>query len=163
MQLRTYRSKTPVRGVEVARARDGEGIEVARGRRRRRAGWWAARLVGAAAAAYGAALAVAWSRVRVAGRSMEPALWPGDLLLTVPAQRWLLRPGQVVVVRDGDDPTHLVVKRIAAVTPDGVEVRGDAPDRSTDSRRWGALPARDVRRLVVARWPDVRSPLRRVG
>lgn len=129
----------------------------------RRRGGWRGRLVGGAALAYAAALAVAWSRVRVRGGSMEPALWPGDLLLTVPAPRWLLRPGQVVVVRDVDDPTHLVVKRLTAIGADGrVEVRGDAAGRSTDSRRWGPLPAGAVRRLVVARWPDIRSPLRRV-
>jgi hypothetical protein len=63
-----------------------------------------------------------------------------------------------------EDPTeagHLLVKRVAAVTRDGVDVRGDDPRRSTDSATWGLLAIGAVRRVAVARWPDVRTPLRR--
>src|SRR5690606_27803847 len=102
------------------------------------------------------------SLVAVAGPSMEPALWPGDRLLTVPSRAWPLRVGQVVVVRDPGDASHLVVKRLTTVERDRVTVLGDAPDRSTDSRSWGPLPRRDVRRVAIARWPDLRSPLRRM-
>lgn len=120
-------------------------------------GWRAA---GFLVAGYLAALAVNRSLVVVRGPSMEPSLWPGDRLVTVPAARWWLRPGQVVVVRDPWEPGHRVVKRLVDV--DGtVDVRGDAPDRSTDSRQWGRLPPSSVRRVAVARWPDVRTPLRR--
>jgi nickel-type superoxide dismutase maturation protease len=101
------------------------------------------------------------SLVVVRGSSMEPALWPGDRLVTVPAHRWWLRPGQVVVVAAPDVPGHLVVKRLHALGPGTADVRGDAPDRSTDSRRWGPLPLGAVRRVGVARWPDLRTPLRR--
>lgn len=111
--------------------------------------------------AYLAALAVNRSQVVVRGPSMEPALWPGDRLLTVPVPRSALRAGQVVVVADPAEPTHLVVKRLHDVADGTVDVRGDAPDRSTDSRSWGRLPVRAVRRLAVARWPDLRTPLRR--
>lgn len=107
------------------------------------------------------ALAVNRSLVRVAGASMEPALTDGDLLLTAPATRRARRPGRVVVVEDPAEPGHLVVKRVHAVGPAGVEVRGDLPERSTDSRTWGPLPRTAVRRLVLARWPDVRTPLHR--
>lgn len=90
---------------------------------------------------------------------MLPTLWPGDVLLTVPAAHRSLRVGAVVVVRDPDDATHLVVKRVSRVSPDRVEVLGDDPARSTDSRRWGPLPRRAVRRVAIARWPDLRTPL----
>ena len=108
-----------------------------------------------------AVLAVNRSLVVVRGGSMDPTLWPGDRLLTVPSPPWPRRPGQIVVVRDPADPRHLVVKRLHARRRDGVEVRGDAPERSTDSRQWGRLPAAAVRRIALARWPDLRTPLRR--
>jgi signal peptidase I len=148
---------------------------------------------------YLASLAVNRSLVVVRGPSMEPSLWPGDLLFTLPAHRWWLRPGQVVVVAPPDGPGRVVkrVHRLERVDHrdhrdhhvdhrdhlhhlhhlhhpvdhrdhlDGeghrwvVDVRGDTPERSTDSRRWGPLPLRRVRRVAVARWPDVRTRLRR--
>jgi nickel-type superoxide dismutase maturation protease len=117
--------------------------------------------VGAAVLTYGAVLAVNRSLVVVRGPSMEPALWAGDRLLTVPARRGWLAPGQVVVVADPQDPDHLVVKRLTALGSGKVEVLGDNPAASTDSRTWGRLPLAAIRRIAVARWPDVRSPLRR--
>lgn len=149
--------------------------------------------------AYLAMLAVNRSLVIVRGPSMEPSLWPGDALLTVPAHRWWLRPGQVVVVAPPDGPER-VVKRVHRIERTGdrgaagarrdrgaprargdrgvagarrdrgrwrdggrwvVDVRGDTPERSTDSRWWGPLPVRRVRRVAFARWPDVRTRLRR--
>lgn len=110
---------------------------------------------------YLAALAVNRSVVEVRGGSMEPSLWAGDRLLTVPAVRAWLRPGRVVVVVDPADPDHLVVKRIARTTPGRVEVLGDNGAASTDSRRWGPLPLEAVRRVVVRRWPDLRTRLHR--
>lgn len=131
-------------------------------RTRRRGGRARARrLVLSLFLAYLAILLANRSQVLVAGGSMEPALWPGDRLLTVPATPRALRAGQVVVVADPTDPGHLVVKRIHDVGAGTVDVRGDAPDRSTDSRQWGRLPIRQVRRIAVARWPDLRTPLRR--
>lgn len=109
------------------------------------------------------ALAIHRALIRVRGTSMLPSLWPGDLLLTVPARIWRLRPGQVVVVADPGDPDHLVVKRLTATGPGGIEVHGDDPTASTDSRTWGALPRRSVRRVAVRRWPDLRTRLAQPG
>jgi signal peptidase I len=139
---------------------------------RPRAGWrrLAGRLAGLGVVGYLAVLTVNRSLVTVRGPSMEPALWEGDRLLTVPAWRGAIVTGRVVVVRDPGDPGHLVVKRVhALVYPGGatpgrrelVEVRGDAPDRSTDSRAWGPVPVSAVRRLVLRRWPDLRTRLSR--
>ncbi|MEX2550555.1 MAG: S26 family signal peptidase [Nitriliruptoraceae bacterium] len=124
-----------------------------------------ATLVPAAATVVGCylgVLAVDRSRIRVRGPSMTPTLLDGDVLLTVPALPGLLRRGAVVVVADPADPEHLVVKRLTARDGDRVQVRGDDPDRSTDGRVWGWLPRSRIRRVALARWPDVRTPLRRI-
>jgi len=102
---------------------------------------------------YVVVLAVNRSLVEVRGASMEPTLRAGDRLLTLPVA--LLRPvaGHIVVVTDPTDPTHQVVKRLLDVDAVSADVRGDAPDRSTDSRTWGRIPRSSLRRVAVARWP----------
>ncbi len=92
--------------------------------------------------------------VRVHGPSMEPTLTDGDVLLTAPACRSRLRRGMLVVLRDPEDPDHLVIKRLIRVAGDCVEARGDNPSWSTDSRRWGAVPRASVTRVVICRLPD---------
>lgn len=123
----------------------------------RRAGW----SLGALILAYLAVLIANRSQLKVRGASMEPTLVAGDRLVTVPAVGCALRAGQIVVVADPHDPDHLVVKRLTDLDRDAgtVEVLGDAPHRSTDSRTWGRLPIRAVRRIVLARWPDVHTRL----
>lgn len=109
------------------------------------------RRVLALAAAYLALLALNRAAMRVHGESMRPTYRPGDLVLSVPCHTSLLREGRVVVVEDPTAPGHLVVKRIHGVTRHGVDVRGDAPMHSTDSRVWGPVAPTAVRRLVLAR------------
>lgn len=115
-------------------------------------------VVAGLAGAWLVALLVNRSLVEVQGHSMLPTLWPGDRVATLPALA-APRPGQLVVVRDPADATHLVVKRVHAVDANGVDVRGDNPTASTDSRTWGPLPRTAVRRRVLRRWPDVRTRL----
>jgi hypothetical protein len=79
----------------------------------------------------------------------------------VPARRRSIRPGRVVVVADPTDEGHLVVKRVSRADGGRVEVLGDHPAASTDSRTWGPLRPDAVRRVVVRRWPDLRTRLHR--
>jgi signal peptidase I len=110
---------------------------------------------------YLGALSADRSRIVVRGWSMAPTLLPGDVVLTRPlGWRRRVRVGQVVVLRDPAAADHLVIKRVHGVRGDQVYVLGDDPDHSTDSRVWGWLPAAAVRRVVLVRWPDVRSQLR---
>lgn len=103
--------------------------------------------------------------VRVRGRSMEPTLHHGDLVLVV---KWRSRvervaPGEVVLARAPPidrGPSVLVVKRVAALGSSGgstvVRLLGDAGDQSRDSRVFGDLPLSAVEGVVVARlapWP----------
>lgn len=100
-----------------------------------------------------------WSIVEVSGPSMLPALRPGDRLLTIPAVRRLLSSGVLVIVEDPCQDGHLVIKRLVRLAGDRAVVIGDAPAVSTDSRHWGPIPIGKIHRVVVCRWPHVRSVL----
>lgn len=123
----------------------------------RRAAWAVSVLI----LAYLLTLIANRSQLEVRGASMEPTLTAGDRLVTLPAVRCALRAGQIVVVADPHDPEHRVVKRLTDLDRAGatVEVLGDAPHRSTDSQVWGRLPISAVRRIVIARWPDLHTRL----
>jgi signal peptidase I len=84
---------------------------------------------------------------------MEPGLLPGDRLLVarIPVG-WPLRPGTLVAFPDPRARRRLLVKRVAHTGPFGVEVRGDDPERSTDSRTFGPVPRRLVLGPVVYRY-----------
>ena len=85
-------------------------------------------------------------KFRIADTSMRPSLQPGDRILVTP---WLRpRPGDLVVVRDPDHRSVLLVKRATQIGPSGaVVVLGDNPNVSRDSRHFGPVP----RELVVGR------------
>jgi nickel-type superoxide dismutase maturation protease len=127
-------------------------------RERRRA--WPLFLVAGALA--GVAMAVARQRwldvVEVHGRSMAPTLLPGDRLLveSLTFRRRGPRAGDVVLALDPRAPERELIKRVHAAGP-ALDLRGDAPGESTDSRTFGAVPAAGVRwRVVVRYWPPGR-------
>jgi nickel-type superoxide dismutase maturation protease len=100
----------------------------------------------------------AWeARVAVDGRSMEPALEPGDWLFVDP-DAYLDRvpaPGDLVLAPDPREPERLLIKRVASIDGDGrLELLGDAPDESTDSRTFGSIDPSTVRgRPWFRYWP----------
>lgn len=97
------------------------------------------------------------ARVAIAGRSMEPALEPGDWVLVDPDAYRLQMPvaGDLVLAPDPREPERLLIKRVASVAMDGsLELLGDAPDASTDSRVFGPVVAATVRgRPWFRYWP----------
>jgi nickel-type superoxide dismutase maturation protease len=104
------------------------------------------------------ATATGMDRVTVTGLSMAPALLPGDRLLVLRTRR--VRVGDTVVVRDPRDPSREVVKRVSALDPGGaVEVRGDHPAVSTDSRTFGTVPQALLVGRVIYRY----APAARIG
>ena len=107
--------------------------------------------------ALGASLGRRLDVVEVRGRSMSPALLPGDRLIAVRAPG---RSGDVVLAPDPRDPGRELIKRVTAVSDSGVILRGDNPAASTDARTFGALSPAEVRWRVVARyWPPGRFGL----
>lgn len=82
---------------------------------------------------------------------MEPAFRAGDRLLVLRTPR--VRPGDVVAVRDPRDPGNVMVKRVRAINDEGqVDVRGDNPTGSTDSRHFGPVDRSDVLGRAVYRY-----------
>jgi len=100
--------------------------------------------------------------VEVEGDSMLPALEPGDRLLveSISFGRRAPRIGEIVLAADPREPERELVKRVVAIEPNGdLVVRGDAGERSTDSREFGPLPVSAVRWRVLVRY----APMGRFG
>ncbi len=120
-------------------------------------------LVVAAATALAALLGRRFDVVEVRGRSMTPALWPGDRLLVLPLRR-PPRVGEIVLAPDPREPSRELVKRVASIGGAGVILRGDNPAASTDARSFGGVPSERVRWRAVARtWPPGRIGRLRVA
>ena len=94
--------------------------------------------------------------VRVVGRSMEPTLHAGDLLLV--RRNGEPRTGRLVVVRlPGGRP--LSIKRVVRREPEGWWVERDNPLEGVDSWVVGAIANADVVATVLFRvWPPSRKP-----
>ncbi len=92
------------------------------------------------------------TRVKVAERSMEPALRPGDWLLVRRTRR--IRPGQIVLARHPGEPDMLLVKRAARRVPGrGWWLESDNPGAgAVDSRRFGPVPDALIEGRVLARY-----------
>ena len=124
------------------------------------------RLTALVGVATGVAAGVAASRwldvVEVRGSSMAPALLAGDRLL-VESRSYLgraPRPGEIVLAADPRQADRELIKRVAAVDEEiaAADLRGDAPEESTDSREFGAVPLAEIRwRVALRYWPPERA------
>ena len=96
-------------------------------------------------------------RVKVAERSMEPALRPGDWLLVrrtiAPGRPVRVRAGQIVVARQPERPGLLIVKRAARQEPGGWWLASDNPVAgAVDSRAFGLVPPSQIEGRVLWRY-----------
>lgn len=102
------------------------------------------------------------ARVAIEGPSMEPTLQAGDWLLVDPLAyaRRAPGPGDLVLAPDPRLGDRLLIKRVGSVGQDGqLMLVGDDPDRSTDSRTFGAVDPAGVAGSPWFRyWPP-----RRIG
>jgi nickel-type superoxide dismutase maturation protease len=95
-------------------------------------------------------------RVQVEGASMLPALAQGDRLVVIRTGSPLV--GDVVALHDPVEPARLLVKRVVAVLPAGLEVRGDNQAASRDSRTFGLVaPSRLIGKAVYRYFPPARA------
>jgi nickel-type superoxide dismutase maturation protease len=92
---------------------------------------------------------------------MEPALEPGDWLFVDPDAYCNRAPrvGELVLAQDPREPERLLIKRVASIDGEGrLELLGDSPDASTDSRVFGAIDRDSVRgRPWFRYWPPARA------
>ena len=97
-------------------------------------------------------------RVRVSGNSMEPTFREGDVLLV----RWFsetaleLALSSVVVIEREEMPGIFFIKRIQKSHGGSYWVEGDnrkpeIEELARDSRKWGYIPAHEVRGKVLFR------------
>jgi nickel-type superoxide dismutase maturation protease len=98
---------------------------------------------------------------------MAPSLRPGDRVIVVGGLgpwRPRLQAGDLVALSDPRQPARLMVKRVAAVAGDRVDVRGDNAAASTDSRHFGPVDRAAVVGRVVYRYhPEDRRGRLRAG
>ncbi len=101
-------------------------------------------------------------RVAVAERSMEPALLPGDWLLVWrglrPGRPVRIKPGQVVIARNPQQPQMLLVKRAAWPETGGWWL--DSDNRlagAVDSARFGPVPVELIEGRVLGRYKRARA------
>jgi len=123
-----------------------------------------------------------WQIVRVAGPSMVPTLYDGDVIVVRHGAP--IRPGDVVLARFRSLPDRFVVKRVERSDGDGWALRSDndATVATAAATAWprswpgwccacrvvavgcrvGCVDARDGSRLPV-RWPTVPNSIHRVN
>jgi nickel-type superoxide dismutase maturation protease len=100
--------------------------------------------------------------VEVQGNSMAPTLLSGEWLL-VERRTYARRSphvGEIVLAADPREPARELIKRVASVDAQAgmLELQGDDPDASTDSRAFGSIPIPDIHWRVIARyWPAGRA------
>lgn len=115
------------------------------------------------------------ARVTVQDRSMEPTLRPGDRLYVelLRGEERRVRTGEIIVLRDPEDPARWLIKRVGATSEDAptperpplpvgtLLVVGDNRSASRDSRQFGPVSVDSVVGIVRSRyWPmDRRGPL----
>lgn len=97
--------------------------------------------------------------IEVRGRSMVPAIMPGDRLLVerLTFRVRLPRQGDLVVTADPRSPGRELLKRVAVVQGDQVTLLGDNPAASTDSLDFGDVPRGRIAWRVAARIGRARS------
>lgn len=76
--------------------------------------------------------------MRVEGSSMEPALRPGDAVFFCPPRAEMPRMGEIIAAQDPRNGRS-IVKRVSRVQGTAIFLAGDWPERSTDSRVFGAI------------------------
>ena len=84
------------------------------------------------------------------GQSMRPTLKPNDVLIVRPIRQGdpLPEKGRIVLVRHPLLAEKLMIKRVHQIGKEGLDLRGDNPLESTDSRQFGLVNCHYLRGTV---------------
>lgn len=96
-----------------------------------------------------------FTRVRIVGPSMEPALRNNEWW--VARRSAAVHPGDVALIVHPRRPDALIVKRLVRREPDGWWVLGDNAGQSEDSRQFGAVPDANVIGRLWFRYHPLRN------
>ena len=97
-----------------------------------------------------------YKRRRVRGNSMLPTLEPGQEVLIKPlagAARNAINPGDLLYVQHPLDSSRQIIKRCSHCEGTKVWLVGDNSAESTDSRSYGALPAKFILGKLICTFP----------
>ncbi len=78
---------------------------------------------------------------------MEPTLRDGDWLIYKPLkfiQYNQLNSGSIILLKHPKEPNKIIIKRIFSEKSYGIDVRGDNPLSSTDSRQFGLIQKESI-------------------
>ena len=90
---------------------------------------------------------------------MSPTLRDGDVVFGVSLHLRPVRAGSIVAFRrHARRNGRLLIKRALTQESTGWFVIGDHPSRSSDSRRFGAVPTSDIQAVAVCRWSPAAGP-----
>ena len=87
-------------------------------------------------------------RNTVHGQSMEPLLHNGDIVFS--KKTTTFNVGDIVIAKHPFQNKE-IIKQIAKITGEKIELRGLNNDESEDSRVYGSVAKKDVLRIVVAK------------
>ena len=102
-------------------------------------------------------------RIRIIGRSMEPALHEGDWILFLYRSQGLSSDaltraiGKIVLVRRTAAPDLLTAKRLVKKLDTGWWVEGDKQDQSTDSRHYLTISESEIVGRYLLRYRRARA------
>jgi len=81
-------------------------------------------------------------------RSMIPTIYPNDLVVSVTPRLNPINTGDIIAFRIPGQ--QWFVKRVCSIDENGwMDVRGDNPDESVDSRIYGKIPPEYVRGKII--------------
>ena len=83
---------------------------------------------------------------------MVPTIEPGDIVAIAPAADALPEPGTLVLVRDPEEPSRTLIKRVGSRGQDTFAVSSDCPTEGRDSRHFGSLRREHLLGIVRASW-----------
>lgn len=92
--------------------------------------------------------------IAIAGDSMLPSTSAGDWWLVRRTSR--VRPGDLALLHHPERVDLLIVKRVVRAVDGGWWVEGDNPERSDDSRSFGAVAAGAIVGRLLVRYRRVR-------